>query len=204
MHRSFSSTNGRTYLKILLKVKILHTQEHNLEAAKFLDFISYSLNIGLTSGSSITFLTSTSILSSISSPLKFIILSINFAGLFITFYAFFHGSPVPNFSPRRIITVLAVITTPNGGYPMLFISVIWFFFKQFTASLALSNAGKASARAISASDFSFSALLAAALVFSSSMLARFYSSSAIADSAPTLSINTSVSALLYSTSIILT
>lgn len=89
------------------------------------------------------------------------------------------ASLTPTFSPKRIITTLAHNKTPGGGEPNVFISVIFGFLRQLTASFADSRAGSAYLSAISASVFNFSASIEAILVFSSSSLAIAVSYSAI-------------------------
>jgi hypothetical protein len=125
----------------------------------------------------------------------------------MVYTAFFHtfssASFSPIFSPNNVNTTLAVRITNTGGEPRAFISVICPLFIPATAALALSKAGKASDKAVSASSLILLASAAAILVYSSSMLAEFYSTSAIADSLPTISIKASVSCFLYPTTIIL-
>lgn len=74
---------------------------------------------------------------------------------------------------------------------------------QSTAALAFSNAGNAFSNSTLAVSANSSAAFDAVLVFSSSSFAIFYSTSATADSLPTLSIKRSVSELFLSTSTIL-
>lgn len=80
---------------------------------------------------------------------------------------------------------LAVIMTIVGGVPNDFISVIWPFFIQSIAFLAFSNAGIAEDNAFSADSFNSPASLAAIFVFSSSISAASFSTSATEDSSPT-------------------
>lgn len=79
-------------------------------------------------GSSMILLADTKIYGSIDLPLKLIILSKNYWGLFMTYWDFFHnlssGSEMVIFSPNNISTALAVVSTPVGGEPRDFISVI--------------------------------------------------------------------------------
>lgn len=134
------------------------------------------------------------------------ILSKNYYGLFMTYYDFFHnlssGSYNVIFSPNKINTALAVVNTPVGGEPKDFISVIYGFLIQSTAALAFSNAGNAFSNSILAVSANSSAAFDAVFVLSSSSLAIFYSTSATADSFPTLSIKMSVSFFFLSTSTI--
>lgn len=112
---------------------------------------------------------------SISSPLNYLTRSRNLSGLFIVVWAFGQnlssGSEKETFSPSRIITTRAVFTTPGGGLPRFFISVIAGFSRQLTAYLAFSRAGMALARAVEHTSSSFLASSDLWLVFSSSMLA---------------------------------
>jgi len=90
---------------------------------------------------------------------------------------------------------LEVRITKAGGEPKDFISVMCPLFIPLTAYLALSSAGRASPRAISAFSLRSAAAAAERLVCSS-MLAAFYSTSAMADSFPTIAISSSVSCFL--------
>jgi len=69
------------------------------------------------------------------------------------FHTFSSGSLNVILSPNKINTTLAVNLTPSGGVPKAFISPMWAFFKQSTASLAYYKAGKAFYRATSAVSF---------------------------------------------------
>ncbi len=103
------------------------------------------------------------------------------------------GSDTCTFSFNRIKTALIAVLTASGGEPKAFISPMCFFSMQSTADFAASRAGRASARALSQSAFSFPASFEASFVLASSMLAIYCCSSAKELSLPTLSISKLVS-----------
>jgi len=100
------------------------------------------------------------------------------------------------------MTTITVVTTPPGGVVKAFISPTCFFYKQSTAAPACSKAGIASFKASSAFALVLAADSAAMLVFSSSILARAFSSDAIELYYETSSIITLVSPRFFYTSTI--
>jgi len=79
----------------------------------------------------------------------------------MTYCDFFHNLSSASvnviFSPNKINTALAVTNTPPGGLPKDFISVIYGFLIQLTASVAYCNAGIAFSNSTAALDANSSA-----------------------------------------------